>query len=172
MGFIGDFASGWAKGGIPGGIGGVMEGRARKKQHEGLDEAQAQLGMAKDQAYQRRMADLQQAMQFYAPAAGELKRLYGMDMPMPQMGGGGPGPLAAQTGGKYQTLSRAANAAMDSKNALGTGIGNAPRMPGMGAPLRRVNPSAAPPPPPQEQEDHFLPRSFDPRKAVRLLPGL
>lgn len=82
-----DIRSGYAKGGLPGAVAGHYQGKAKDAQEAGINDAQTQLAGAKEQAYTRRMQDLQEAMKFYQPVAGELKRLYGMEMPTPSFGG-------------------------------------------------------------------------------------
>lgn len=82
-----DMRGGYMKGGIPGAVAGYYQGKAKDAQLAGLNDASSQLEDMKRESYNRRMADLNQAMKFYAPVRSEMKRLYGMDFAMPQFGG-------------------------------------------------------------------------------------
>jgi hypothetical protein len=85
-----DVRNGYMKGGIPGAVSGHYQGKARDAQEAGLDAAQGELSKVREESYQRRMRDLNQAMKFYDPVRGELQRLYGMNVEVPKFGAEGP----------------------------------------------------------------------------------
>lgn len=111
-GFMVGGPAGAAVGGIAGlGIG-YMAGRAKKKaegaQKAGLQAAQDQLAQMKREAYQQRMADLNQAMQFFGPAQQQMKRLYGIEPVNPTFGGAPPGGMGQpMLPGAFQSAPRA-----------------------------------------------------------------
>lgn len=82
MGALGDFGRGWLKGGIPGGIGGVLAGREQRKaediQQGAMDEAIQRQEQLRQEMDARRQRDLANTMGFYTPALQALEHLYGI----------------------------------------------------------------------------------------------